>query len=165
MKTKKKNFWNNGIFIGLIAFTSGMVMMAIITFLSMPNLMLIEDQSPYEFDQAVDVLVKTIELNGWKTVVVHDLQETMQKYGKDVARAKVIEVCHPEHAYKILRENDERIVSALMPCRIAIYEKDDGKVYVSRMNSGLMGKMMKGVVPEVMGKASKETEEIIKSII
>ena len=70
-----------------------------------------------------------------------------------------------DHAEKILKEGDERIVSSLMPCRVAIYEKPDGKVYISRMNSGLMAKTMGGIIAEVMSTASKENEEILNAII
>jgi uncharacterized protein (DUF302 family) len=52
-----------------------------------------------------------------------------------------------------------------MPCRVAIYEKSNGKVYVSRMNTGLMGKMMGGIIPEVMAVASRESEEMVAAII
>jgi len=51
-----------------------------------------------------------------------------------------------------------------MPCCIAVYEKTDGKTYVSWMNTGLMGKMMKGVVPGVMKVASEESEQIVKPL-
>jgi uncharacterized protein (DUF302 family) len=32
----------------------------------------------------------------------------------------------------------------MMPCSVAVYEKSDGKVYLSMMNIQLMGKMYKG---------------------
>jgi uncharacterized protein (DUF302 family) len=151
--------------VGLLSFILGVFLTGIGMFLAAPSLMLLEDQSMYDFDTTLEVLLRTTEENGWKVPVVHDLQETMAKYGKQVDRVKVVELCHPDHAYLILKESDERIVSALMPCRVSIYEKADGKVYISRLNSGLMGKMMKGVVPKVMSQASLETEEILNSII
>ncbi len=89
----------------------------------------------------------------------------MAKFGKTVKPVKVFELCHPDHAEKILKKGDERIVTSLMPCRVSIYEKNNGKVYVSRMNSGLMAKPMGGIIDEVMSAASKENEEILKAII
>jgi len=38
-----------------------------------------------------------------------------------------------------------------MPCTLAVYEADDGKVYISKMNTGLMGKLFGGTVAEVVG--------------
>lgn len=153
------------IIFGLLGVLIGILLTGIIMWNSAAGIMLIEDESRYDFDEAVNVFKNTVHENGWKIPILHDLQETMNKYGYDVGRVVVFELCHPDHAYRILSQDQERVVSSLMPCRVAIYERSDGKVYVSRMNSGLMGKMMKGVVPEVMGIAAFETEEIIKSII
>lgn len=130
-----------------------------------PGIMLVENESKYDFQEAVDRFTASVKQHGWKMPKVHDLQKTMHKFGKDVARVKVFELCHPEHAYKILKRDDERIVSSMMPCRVAIYQRSDGKTYVSRMNTALMGQMMAGIVPQVMGQASQESESIIKSVL
>jgi uncharacterized protein (DUF302 family) len=130
-----------------------------------PGLMIIEDLSKYNFDESVRIFESTALNNGWKIPTVHDLQKTMTSFGKDVLKVKVFELCHPEHAYEILSRDAERVVSSLMPCRVAIYEKSDGNVYVSRMNTSLMGSMMKGVIPKVMKVASSESEAILKSIL
>jgi uncharacterized protein (DUF302 family) len=42
-----------------------------------------------------------------------------------------------------------------MPCSFAVYEKSDGKVYVSFMNIQLMGQMYKG---------QKEVEELVNKL-
>ncbi len=130
-----------------------------------PSLMLIENESKFNFDETVVELEKSVSENSWKIPAIHDLKETMHKFGYDVRKVKVFEICQPAHAYKILSQSEERVVSSLMPCRIAVYEKHDGKTYLSRMNTSIMGKMMHGVVPEVMNAASEESEVIIKKII
>ena len=63
---------------------------------------------------------------GGRSLHVHDLQATMKKFDKDVRSVKVFDICHPDHSYEILSRDQERIVSNLMPCRIAVYEKNDG---------------------------------------
>jgi len=93
------------------------------------------------------------------------MQETMDKNGYKVHSMKVFELCHPDHAYQILSLDSERIVSNMMPCRVSIYEKSDGKTYVSWMNTSMMGNMMGGVIAEVMGVASADSEKMIQSII
>ncbi len=129
------------------------------------NLMFVEDESKYNFEESVERFEKSVKAHGWKMPMTHDLQETMKDNGKTVKPIKVFELCHPDHAEKILKRGKERIVTSLMPCRVSIYEKHNGKVYVSRMNSGLMAKPMGGVIDEVMSVASKENEEILKAII
>jgi len=148
----------------LASVAAGVVLTLAIMFLSAQSMMLKEQESKYNFEQSVEVFSNFVEENGWKIPVVHDMKETMNKFGKDVLNGKVFELCHPGHAYEILSRDQERIVMSMMPCRVAIYEKSDGKTYVSWMNTGLMGNMMKGVVPKVMKVASSETEALIESI-
>ena len=69
------------------------------------------------------------------------------------------------HAGAILAESDERIVAALMPCRVSFYEKADGKVYISRMNSGLMAKTFGGLIAEVMAVASADVEVMLQPLL
>lgn len=132
---------------------------------SAPGLMIIEDESKYSFTESVEKFEQKALADGWKIPTVHDLQKTMANFGKDVLSVKVFELCHPEHAYEILSRDAERVVSSLMPCRVAIYERSNGKTYISRMNSSLMGSMMGGVVPDVMKIAFAESEAIISVLL
>lgn len=162
MKTKASFFYGIiGIIIGIL---TGITGTGIVLWTNAQNMMIMEDQSKYDFETSVVKFTESVEAHGWKMPAVHDLQATMTKFGKNVKSVKVFELCHPDHAYKILSKDGERIVSSLMPCRVAIYEKN-GKVFVSRMNSALMAKMMEGVIPEVMKEASYENEIILKSIL
>lgn len=151
-----------GIIIGLIA---GAIVALLVVFLSSPSLMLKENKSKHDFETTLAEIEKSVESMGWKIPHVNDLQATMHKFGKDVRQVKVYEICHPDHAYKILSQDDERIVSSLMPCRIAIYEKSDGSVYLSRMNSGLMSKPMNKIIRNTMSDAAAETEQILAPVI
>ncbi len=63
-----------------------------------------------------------------------------------------------------MKTDDERIVSNMVPCRVAFYEKEDGKVYFSRMNSGLLSKPMGTVTRTRMKIAFEETEEFLNEI-
>ena len=130
-----------------------------------PDLMMLEDVSPYNFEETVSKFEASVKEHGWTIPKVHDLQKSMKKFGKDVKSVKVFELCHPDHAGKILAKNDERLVASLMPCRVAFYEKEDGKVYISRMNSSLMASMMDGIIPEVMDDAAQDTEKMLKAVM
>lgn len=150
---------------GILGLIVGVLLTLILMFSSAQSVMLKETESKYAFEQSVEVFTQSALDNGWKIPAVHDMQKTMEGFGKDVLQAKVFELCHPEHAYEILSRDRERIVLSMMPCRVAIYEKSDGKTYISWMNTALMGSMMKGVVPKVMKAASSESEEIIKPLL
>jgi len=147
------------------AFLGGVLLVFAIIYFSAQGIMMKEKQLNISFAEADTLFQQTTIAKGWKVVTVHDMQATMKKNGKDVKSIKVYELCHPEHAYKVLSQDAERIVSSLMPCRVSIYEKSNGKTYVSWMNTGLLGSLMKGVVPEVMKDASRESEEIISVLL
>jgi uncharacterized protein (DUF302 family) len=97
--------------------------------------------------------------------MIHDLQATMKKFGKEVRSVKVLELCHPDHSYEILNRSEEKIVSSMMPCRISVYEKEDGSVWISRMNSGLLAKPMSPVIRKTMSAAAADVEEIIAEVM
>ncbi len=151
-----------GIIIGVLA---GILIGWLIAFLSMPKLMFKESASPLDFDATVAKVQEAIDAKGWKTPMVHDLQLTMKKFDHDVRSVKVIEICHPDHSYQILKESDERIVSNMMPCRISVYEKDDGSVWISRMNSGVVARPMNGIIRETMSAAAADVETIIAEVL
>jgi uncharacterized protein (DUF302 family) len=151
-----------GLIIGLLA---GIIIGIIIVFFASPSLMLKESKSKFDFEKTISELQISIDDKGWKTPYIHDLQATMKKFGNDVRQVKVFDICNPDHAFKILSRSDERIVSNLMPCRIAVYEKEDGSVWLSRMNSGLIAKPMGKTIRETMSLAASDTEEIINKVI
>lgn len=127
--------------------------------------MFFENQSKYDFGETVEKLKVAVEAKTWKLTAIHDLQQTMKTYGKDVLPVKVFAVCHPKHSSQILEQDDARIVSCMMPCRISIYQKSDGKTYISRMNPAPMAMTFGGTVEKVMTDSASEIEEIISDII
>lgn len=149
---------------GIIGFLIGALVSVFAVYKLAPGLMLKEDQSRYDFENTVSKFEQAVLDQGWKIPAIHDLQATMHKYGKTVGPVKVFELCHPDHAEKILKKSEERIVTTMMPCRVAIYEKADGQVYVSRMNSGLVAKTMGGIINEVMQQAFSENEKMVESV-
>ncbi len=156
------NHMTIGIIIGIIA---GLILGWLITFLAMPSLMFKETKSTLKFDETVSAIETKIAEKGWKTPAVHDLQATMEKFGHNVRSVKVFEICHPDHSFRILEKSDERIVSSMMPCRISIYEKQDGSVWISRMNSGIVAKPMSRIIRKTMSAAAKDVEVIIAEVL
>lgn len=127
--------------------------------------MFLENESKYDFDTTVETLKAAVEKNTWKLTAIHDLQKTMETYGADVLPVKVFAVCHPKHSSKILEKDNERIVSCMMPCRISVYKKSDGKTYISRINPAPMAKAFGGIVEQVMTDSANEIEEMLSGII
>ena len=128
------------------------------------NTMFFENISRYGFDETVNRLSEIVAENGWKVIQILDLQETMRKNGKEVLPVKVMELCKPDYAYRLLSDDALRIYANMMPCRISIHQKADGQTYVSRMNSAMLAVQMGGVVQEVMSGASTDAEDFIRKI-
>lgn len=126
---------------------------------------MIENESKAGFAETVNLISETIAGIGWKVTVIHDLQETMKKNGKEVLPVKVIELCNPGHAFNILSVDEYRNVSPMLPCRISVYQKADGLTYISRMNAPAFAEMIGGEAGKTMVKAFNEIEEILKVAI
>lgn len=126
--------------------------------------MFFENRSRYGFDETINRLSEIVPENGWKVIQILDLQETMRKNGKEVLPVKVMELCKPDYAYRLLSDDALRIYANMMPCRISIYQKTDGQTYVSRMNSEMLAAQIGGVVQEVMSGAFTDAEDFIKKI-
>lgn len=131
-----------------------------------PEEYFLESPSKYRFEETVAQFeANVVDTDGWKVLHRYDLQKSMDKHGYKVQAVKVFSLCNPDYSAKILFSNQERVVSSMMPCRVSIYVKTDGKTYISRMNSADMSKKMGGLVNEVMGKASADVEELIQDLI
>ncbi len=126
---------------------------------------IIEQTSHFGMDKTMETILQAAEKKGWSNPATHDLQQSLAKAGKHVKPVKVIEICKPEYSGKMLELNDERIISVMMPCRISIYEKNDGKTYVSILNSGLMTQGVTESVAKAIQGAFDESMEIIKSVL
>ena len=149
---------------GIAGLVAGILLTGVLAYKSAPGMMMKEAESRYDFTESVERFEQSVLSMGWRIPAVHDLQQTMRNNGKEVNQVKVFEICQPDHAYKILSLDRERIVSSMMPCRVSIYEKSDGKTYISWMNTRLMGNMMGGVIADVMGIATEESEAMIRTL-
>ena len=160
----KKNNKQNIIMLSVGAL-SGILLLTLILFLSAPSLMMVESESRYDFDTTVEMFQERVDEAGWGILNVHDMQEVKANLGYDVLPVKVFDVCSGEYSATILKEDDARLVTPMMPCRISIYEKSDGNTYIGRMNSGVVARLFGGTINDVMQVATAETEEIIEQLL
>ena len=157
----KKEFWI-GLGAGILV---TILLVGIVGFLAAPSLMIQEDLSPLGFDETVQAIQDSAVKQDWKVPTVHHIDGSVKSAGYDVLPTAVVELCHPDHAGHILEEDEAKIVTSLMPCRIAVYETSDGEVVISRMNSGLISKIFGGTVAEVMAQASADNEVILAPLL
>jgi len=54
----------------------------------------------------------------------------------------------------------------MMPCTFGVWQADDDRVYLSRVNMKLMGRMFGGNIAEVMGgQAAQDEEKILAGVL
>ena len=129
------------------------------------NQLIIEQVSPFNVPVTVEKLIDAATKSGWQNPAIHNLQQSLSKSGKEVMPVQVIEICKPEYSGKMLEKSDERIVSIMMPCRISVYEKEDGKTYVALLNTSAISAGMPDSITRPMQGAADETFEIVKSVV
>ena len=139
----------------ILTLTAGVIvgiLLAVITMASvMPKMMLHEKESPLGYADTIRQLEQAVTNGGWVISRKVDMQKSIAKYGKTIPKLTLLKICQADYAEKILNSDDAMYVSVMMSCSIAVYQKSDGKTYVSTMNTGLMGRMFGGIVAEVMG--------------
>jgi len=136
----------------IIGFILGIIVTGIAVWLIMPNMMLSEQLSPYSVDETVERISTNAKAEGWVISGIQPLHKAVKKHGAgDLDPVVLLNLCQANHAYNILKEDANKVISVMMPCTISVYQKTDGRVYVGTMNAGLLGTMFGGTVAEVMG--------------
>ena len=154
----------------VIVFIAGMVVMGVVVVMVMPKMMIVTHESKFDFDTTVTMIEENISASpGWihkKTNMMH--QEIYNETGGKELGVRVagIKLCKGEYAYTILKDEQARYMSALMPCSISVWENEKGSVFISEMNIPLMGKLFGGIISEVMaGKVGPEEKVMLEGII
>ena len=146
----------------VVGFVVGILVVAIGGFLAMPHLMFNETPSPFGFEETIARIQHNIADNpvlqekGWALSGLRNPAKAVQTDGGNVLPVQMIEVCSTKYSGPILREDTVRFLSILMPCKVSVYKKQDGKIYIGTMNAGLMGKMFGPMVGEVMSHVAED---------
>ncbi|MFA5784550.1 MAG: DUF302 domain-containing protein, partial [Phycisphaerae bacterium] len=143
----------------------GFILCGVIIFAAMPSMMIITAESNLGFDETVAALQERITQNGWVVSGVTNMNQSMAKHGIEFEpRVSIVKLCNPEYAKNIL--TTDRHISTMMPCTMSVWEDDDGKVYLSKMNMGLMAKMFGGNISKVMGgDVVRDEEKILEGLL
>lgn len=144
----------------------GILLMAVTGWMVMPGMMLTTHESKYStVEETCDSLQSAIKANGWSSPAVRDMNKTMEKHGVIMEKPiRIVELCNAGYASEVLTTNPE--VSTLMPCAWGVYPGEDGKIYITGMNMGLMGKMFGGNIAKVMGEnVAVDEEKMLSAVI
>lgn len=151
-------------FKAFVGFLAGLMFVSISGYVMMPKMMFKERVSPFGMEETIARIQHNIQDNpvlkerGWSLSGLRNPAKAVQSDGGNVLPVMMIEACSTKYSKPVLKEDSVRFLSILMPCKISVYKKNDGKVYIGTMNAGLMGKMFGPMVGEVMGKVAKDQE-------
>ena len=166
-ENRSKTHGNKRIMItsGVIGLAIGAILCAVSIVVIMPSMMILTEESVLGFDETVSALEESIVGNGWVISTIADVNKSMAKHGIEFTpRVKLIKLCKPEYAKSVLET--DRHISTMMPCTLSVWEGDDGKVYLSKMNMKLMAKMFGGNVARVMGgDVAREEEKMLSGLL
>lgn len=157
----KKEIWIS-VSLGIVI---GAMLCAVTGFAVMPSMMINTFESKLPFVETVASLQKSIEENGWQVSAVMNVNKSLEKNNVQLGpKVKIIKLCHPEYAESIL--TTDRHISVMMPCSFAVWQGDDGKTYLSKMNMSLMADMFGGNIEKIMGqKVAEDEERILEGIV
>jgi len=143
--------------LGMTAFTAAQA--------SSPRDIFLESESPLKFAETIEAIKAEVGGMGWSLLVAHDMSAILAKKGHTVSPLVILELCSGKYSVALVKKDETRYVSSLIPCRLSIYETSSGKVIISRLNTAVMGAMMEPVVAEVMNKAGADLEAIVAKVL
>lgn len=147
----------------IASFVGGIVFTALVAWQMMPSMMFTERLSPFDMEETVARIQQNIQQagNGWELAGLRNPARAVQKDGGNVLPVMMIEACSTKYSKPILNDDTVRYLSILMPCKVSVYKKNDGKVYIGTMNAGLMGMMFGPLVGEVMGHVADDQKKFV----
>ncbi len=143
----------------------GCLVMGLLLWKLSPALMLLTYESQLPFDETVEALAANAKAAGWQVPKVYELQKSLAKDGYHITPVKVLSICNTRHAARVLEDDRDKPICALMPCRIGVYQDRQGKVYVAAMNTALLSKLFGPKVAKVMEDVAAEEHKMLQGII
>ncbi|MES9956812.1 MAG: DUF302 domain-containing protein [Sedimenticola sp.] len=153
-------------FKAVLGFIAGVVLTMAVAVVFAGSFMFNELESPFGVEETAARIQANIEglseEKGWKLSALRDPGKAVAAAGGNVLPVLLVEACSTAYSKPLLKDDDTRILSILMPCSISIYKKDDGKTYVGLMNAGLMGKLFGSKVASIMEQVAADQAQFIK---
>ena len=87
-----------------------------------------------------------------------------QKCGLPTSKISVFEICSRTYASELLATDPQ--LGSIIPCKIAIYEKADGKTYIATLNNNLFMRLVGGNPAEIFtNKIIPEQRRMLNGIV
>jgi uncharacterized protein (DUF302 family) len=144
-------------------FVAGLVLVGVLAYTFAANIMFWEIESPFGVEETTARIQQNIQKvgNGWSLSGLRNPGKAVEMDGGNTLPVLMVEACSTKYSGPILKNDNVRFLSILMPCKVSIYKKNDGKTYVAGMNSGLVGWMFGSQVGQIMSEVAKDQAKFI----
>ena len=150
----------------IIGLVLGLIIMALMVKVMMPNKMFATYKSKLEFDETVTSLEESAIKNGWTIPEIRNLQQDYIEAGlEDMTKVKILYFCNAQGGYDILKNDDYKKMSVMMPMGVSVHETNNGQVNIAAMNIGFMSMMFSGIVKKVLLDGGERFRKSVESII
>ncbi|OIR14549.1 hypothetical protein GALL_43500 [mine drainage metagenome] len=145
-------------------FIAGAVFFGVLVYNFMGSLMFREVPSPFGVEETVARIQQNIQNtgNGWTLSGLRNPAKAVEVDGGNTLPVLLIEACSTKYSGPILKDDSVRFLSNLMPCKISVYKKNDGKTYIGMMNAGFIGGMFGSMVGETMRHVAADQAKFIQ---
>ena len=150
----------------IIGLVLGLIIMAFMVKVMMPKMMFATYKSKLDFDETISSLEESAKKNGWTIPEIRDLQHDYIEQGlEDMTKLKILYFCNAQGGYNILKDDDYKKMSVMMPMGVSVYETNDGQVGIAAMNIGFMSMMFSGTVKKVLQEGGGNFRNSVENII
>ncbi len=142
----------------------GIVLTGVLAWTQAGAMMFNEYESPFDVEETaarIQANMQALEANGWKLSGIRDPSRAVAAAGNNVLPVLLVEACSTDYSMPLLKDDETRILSILMPCTVTVYKKQDGKTYIGTMNAGLMGQLFGPKVAGIMGKVAEDQAKFV----
>ena len=149
-----------------IGFVIGVIITAVVFLKFGPPAMIKVVPSKLSFDQTVSKIENSILDHDWEIQRIYEIHECMKNFGyKADVKIMTFSICKPDNVNEILSKDKNMFITAIMPCRLAVYQDRDGNVNIASMNIKLMGQLFGGDIAKVTRKVAADEKSIIKKAL
>jgi uncharacterized protein (DUF302 family) len=147
----------------IVGFVAGVAVVLLLIYNFAGSLMFREIPSPFGVEETVARIQQNIlnAGNGWSLSGLRNAAKPIEMDGGNVLPVLMIEACSTKYSGPILKDDSIRFLSNLMPCKISVYKKNDGKTYIGMMNAQLIGNLFGSMVGEIMGHVAADQAKFI----
>jgi uncharacterized protein (DUF302 family) len=146
----------------------GVVAAAAIGVRLMRTKMIVTGRSRASFEETCERIERVVPAgDGWSfpmpSLDMHAKLAAKGQAPEGIRRIRLFFVCKPALAKRVLSDSPQ--MAAIMPCSWAVYEIEDGGVWLAKMNIPMMAKMFSGEVAAAMGEVAAAEERFLAEVL